>query len=95
MVRGTDAALTFLRHDNWSQPLLKRATFHSTALVPEGKPPPPWQLGERALLMHLFGGIGGQDGEPVKGWSVTGHFSFGEAQVVRDARRGALQGWGT
>ena len=88
VVRGTDAALTFLRHDNWSRPLLKRATFHSTALVPEGKPPPPWQLGERALLMHLFGGIGGQDGEPVKGWSVTGHFSFGEAQVVRDAFTG-------
>jgi predicted Abi (CAAX) family protease len=38
--------------------------------------------------MHLFGGIGGQDGEPVKGWSVTGHFSFGEAQVVRDAFTG-------
>jgi predicted Abi (CAAX) family protease len=38
--------------------------------------------------MHLFGGIGGQDGEPVQGWTVTGHFSFGEARVVRDAFTG-------
>jgi len=88
LVRGTDAALAFVHHDNWSRPLLKRGTLHSTALVPEGKPPPPWQLGERALLMHLFGGIGGQDGEPAPGWTVTGHFSFGEAQVVLDAFTG-------
>jgi predicted Abi (CAAX) family protease len=39
--------------------------------------------------MHLFGGIGGEDGEPVAAWTVTGHFAFGEAEVVRDAFSGA------
>ena len=87
-VRGTDPALAFVHHTNWSAERLKRGSLHSTALVPANKPPPPWALGERALLMHLFGGIGGPDGEPVAGWTVTGHFSFGEAQVVRDAFTG-------
>ena len=88
VVRGTDPALAFVMHHAWSRDQLKRGTVGSTALIPEGKPAPRWQLGERALLMHLFGGIGGPDGEPVMGWTVTGHFAFGEAQVVRDAFTG-------
>jgi predicted Abi (CAAX) family protease len=86
-VRGTDPALAYVRHDSWRSPL-QRGALRSTALVPDGETPPPWSLGERALLMHLFGGIGGEDGEPVAGWTVTGHFAFGEAQVVRDAFTG-------
>ncbi|MFM9103008.1 MAG: type II CAAX prenyl endopeptidase Rce1 family protein, partial [Cyanobium sp.] len=62
---------------------------HSTALVPDGVRPPPLQIGERALRMHLFGGIGGSDGEPVAGWTATGHFAFGEAEVVEDRLSGA------
>jgi len=88
LVRGTAPALAFVHHANWSRDNLRRGSLHSTALIPEGKTPPAWQLGERALLMHLFGGIGGKDGEPAPGWTVTGHFAFGEAQVVRDAFTG-------
>ncbi len=85
VVNGTDPALAFVRHGSWSPPLRRRGSLHSTALIPDGKTPPPWAPGERALLMHLFGGIGGVDGEPTPGWTVTGHFAFGEAEVVRDA----------
>lgn len=88
VVRGTDAALAFVHHDNWSPAHLRRGTFHSTSLIPEGKPARRWEMGERALLMHLFGGIGGKDGESVALWTVTGHFSFGETEVVRDAFTG-------
>ncbi len=88
MVRGTRPALAFVGRENWSAPLSRRGSLHHTALVPTGKTTPGWALGERALLMHLFGGIGGPDGEPVKGWTVTGHFSFGEVRVVRDAFTG-------
>ncbi|MFN7678187.1 MAG: type II CAAX prenyl endopeptidase Rce1 family protein [Cyanobacteriota bacterium] len=88
VVRGTDSALAFLRHDSWSGRLLRRGTLHRATLLPDGEHESGWELGERALLMHLFGGIGGDDGEPVKGWTVTGHFSFGEARVVRDAFTG-------
>jgi predicted Abi (CAAX) family protease len=85
VLRGTEASLAYARRDSWSAAQLQRGSLRSTALMPTGKPPPRWQLGERALLMHLFGGIGGADGEPVSLWTVTGHFAFGETQVVRDA----------
>ncbi len=88
VVKGTDPALDHVRHRTWSPPQLRRGRLTSTALIPDGKSPPPWDVGERALLMHLFGGIGGEDGEPVSAWTVTGHFAFGEAEVVRDAFSG-------
>jgi predicted Abi (CAAX) family protease len=87
-VKGTDPALAFVQRDNWSPAALQRGSTRHTALIPGREPPPRWSLGERALLMHLFGGIGGADGEPVAGWTVTGHFSFGEVRVVRDAFTG-------
>lgn len=88
MLHGTEPALAFLHQGNWSPASLQRGTLSSTALIPVGKPPPGWRLGERALLMHLFGGIGGVEGEPTPGWTATGHFSFGEARVVRDGFTG-------
>ena len=87
-VRGTDPALAELRRGTWSAAALQRGSLHSTALVPSGAEPPAWEPGDRALLMHLFGGIGGDDGEPVGGFTVTGHFAFGEARVERDAFTG-------
>jgi len=83
-VGGSDAAEAFVRHDAWSPEQSARGSLHSTALLPTAKAPPRWALGDRALLMHLFGGIGGADGEPVSLWTVTGHFAFGEARVVPD-----------
>jgi predicted Abi (CAAX) family protease len=90
VLRGTDPSLAYLRHDSWRAPL-RRGSLQSTALIPDGVTPPAWELGDRALLMHLFGGIGGSDGEPIQAWTVTGHFSFGEAEVVRDAFTGRLR----
>lgn len=93
VVQGTDSALAYVRHESWRGPL-RRGSLQSTALIPDGVTPPVWELGDRALLMHLFGGIGGPSGpsgEPIQGWTVTGHFSFGEAEVVRDAFTGRLR----
>jgi predicted Abi (CAAX) family protease len=87
VVAGTDPALAYLRHDSWRHPLHRGSLSH-TALIPDRQSPPTWAVGERALLMHLFGGIGGKDGEVVQGWTVTGHFAFGEAEVVRDGLSG-------
>jgi predicted Abi (CAAX) family protease len=87
VVRGTAPSLGYVRHHSWRSPL-RRGSLQSTALIPDEVIPPAWGLGDRALLMHLFGGIGGKDGEPVQGWTVTGHFAFGEAEVVRDAFTG-------
>ncbi|MEB3331826.1 MAG: CPBP family glutamic-type intramembrane protease [Synechococcaceae cyanobacterium] len=83
-LEGTAAGLAYLRRISWSPPLLRRGSLHSAVLRPDDAPPLRWQPGDRALLMHLFGGIGGSDGEPVEFGTVTGHFAFGEAQVVED-----------
>jgi predicted Abi (CAAX) family protease len=44
-----------------------------------------WQEGDRALVLHCYGGIGGPQGEPAaQGPIYFGHFAFGVATVVRD-----------
>ncbi len=85
---GTAASLNHLRVANWSAAESQPGSLHTTALVPDGAVPPGWQVGERALLIHLFGGIGGTQAEPSPLWTTTGHFAFGEAEVVRDAVSG-------
>jgi predicted Abi (CAAX) family protease len=42
-----------------------------------------WSEGQRALVMHLFGGRGGKSGEAPAFGTVTGHFSYGVATVQR------------
>ncbi|SBO42233.1 type II CAAX prenyl endopeptidase Rce1 family protein [Cyanobium sp. NIES-981] len=89
VVRGTAAGLGAINRDNWSAEALQRGSLWSTALVPDGGAGLPLtRVGQRALLVHLFGGIGGAEGEPTPGWTVTGHFAFGEAEVVRDPLSG-------
>ncbi|MFM7754923.1 MAG: CPBP family intramembrane glutamate endopeptidase, partial [Cyanobium sp.] len=85
---GTAASLNHLRVANWSAAESQPGSLHTTALVPDGAVPPGWQVGERALLIHLFGGIGGTQAEPSPLWTTTGHFASGEAEVVRDAVSG-------
>lgn len=44
-----------------------------------------WQEGDRALLLHTYGGIGGKNKEPAAATPIFfGHFAYGVAQVVRD-----------
>jgi predicted Abi (CAAX) family protease len=81
---GTAASLNHLRVTNWSAAESQPGSLHTTTLVPDGAVPPGLQLGERALLIHSFGGIGGSQAEPSPAWTTTGHFAFGEAEVTRD-----------
>ena len=47
------------------------------------------ELGSRALVIHSFGGIGGKTGDSDGLWqTVTGHFAYGMATVVRSALTG-------
>ncbi len=44
-----------------------------------------WQEGDRALVIHVYGGIGGKKAEPAAATPIFfGHFAFGIAQVIRD-----------
>jgi len=51
-----------------------------------------WQVGDQALVVHLFGGIGGKKSEPqaVIG-TITGHFGYGIATVITDPFTGERQ----
>lgn len=88
-IRGTAAGLEYISQRSWGPGQLRRGGLHTALLQPSSvaadlRAADDWSLGDRALLLHLFGGIGGADGEPTPGWTVTGHFAFGEAEVVRD-----------
>lgn len=44
-----------------------------------------WKEGDRALVLHTYGGIGGHRREPAAATPIFfGHFAFGVAEVVRD-----------
>lgn len=51
-----------------------------------------WQEGDQSLVVHLFGGIGGNKAEPqaVIG-TITGHFGYGIATVINDPFTGERQ----
>ncbi len=50
-----------------------------------------WRAGDRALVVHLYGGIGGERAEPAARTPLYwGHFAFGEATVVEEPLAGEL-----
>ncbi len=72
--------LNYINYDHWHN-IERRKGRIETVLIDSTKQaetsPIALQVGQRALVMHLFGGRGGRGGEsPVLG-TVTGHFSYG------------------
>lgn len=50
------------------------------------------QVGDLALAIHLFGGIGGKNGDDLGIWqTVTGHFAYGMGTVIRSTFTGELE----
>lgn len=87
IVKSTEA-LEYLDQEMWSKTNLQKGNYQTVLLTSNGVNPKravsEWRLGDKALVMHLFGGIGGEKAE-TRHWSpVTGHFSYGIAEVVRD-----------
>ena len=73
--------LNYINFGNWRRTEEHKGTIASVQLGQTD-----WQEGDQGLVLHIFGGIGGERAEPpsVAG-TVTGHFSYGVATVVRDA----------
>ncbi|MGK7930447.1 MAG: CPBP family glutamic-type intramembrane protease [Microcystaceae cyanobacterium] len=92
MISGNELAVHYLQVQNWQNtPDQKR--LGSTRLVDIENPTnfEEWKEGDKALLIHLFGGIGGKNGDKVALGTVTGHFSYGIAEVVKDNLTDELQ----
>lgn len=93
-IAGREASKQFLQNENFAyRDEASKGTHSITLLHPEGEPPrwtTDWQRGDRALVVHAFGAIGGQFADkpagtlPVLGEVYTGHFSFGVAKVYTD-----------
>jgi predicted Abi (CAAX) family protease len=85
---GEKADWDYLKHHAWKVEGQKGKTS-SVLLLPflseEHEDDEPWKEGDRALVVHTYGGIGGKNREPAaKGSLFLGHFSYGAATVVRE-----------
>jgi predicted Abi (CAAX) family protease len=75
--------LYYIKTLNWRNTQANKGKF-STALI-SSTSQSTWQEGDKAILLHSFGGIGGNKAEPLGVVeTITGHFAFGSAEVIRD-----------
>ncbi len=96
VIKGKKATLNFINFHAWDNTVENKGHAYTTFLNPENdnninKKSPDWQEGERALLMHVFGGIGGKNPEFSPFGIYFGHFAFGFAKVIRDPLSGELR----
>lgn len=81
---GRKATIAYLKKESWSVKGVK-GTFSSTRLCAKATHAGEFQEGDRLLLNHVYGGIGGEMKEPAaQGPVYFGHFAFGLAEVVRE-----------
>ncbi len=88
IILGDTAGLNYIRQQNWENTPERKGTLQRVLVDPQSPNPETaqqrWQVGDYALVLHNFGGIGGERGEKHMPGTVTGHFAFGVAQVVLD-----------
>lgn len=75
----------------WKGTQKQKGTAKIILLEPNKQPITPqslintlWREGDKAIVIHTYGGIGGKKAEPAPLGLVTGHFAYGIAKVVRD-----------
>ena len=92
---GKDKGLDYINHQNWRDTEQHKGTIQTVLIDPKAKTSAAaiaqWQAGDRALVMHLFGGRGGRSGEGSVGGTITGHFAYGVAEVIQDPFTNELQ----
>jgi predicted Abi (CAAX) family protease len=82
---GRKAVKTYLKQTAWGDLAAQKGRISSVQLAYRSRPQPSWEEGTRALLVHVYGGIGGNQTEPAaQGPVYFGHFSFGVATVIRE-----------
>jgi predicted Abi (CAAX) family protease len=95
VILGQKAGRNYIDRGNWRNTPARKGTLQRVLVSPTAPTPGAaaanWQEGDYALMMHLFGGIGGENKELTPLGTVTGHFSFGLARVVREPITQELQ----
>lgn len=89
VITGPGNALNYVNFGTWRQTPERKGTIQSVLVMPDADTDADsdadWQMGDRLLVIHLFGGIGGDKAESrsVLG-TVTGHYAFGLGEVIPD-----------
>lgn len=96
VVDSTRQGRQYLRRESWRNLGHKKGTIESVLIDPgaatESAAMAQWREGDQALLVHVYGGIGGQQREPAaQGPIYFGHFAYGVATVVREPLADELQ----
>lgn len=87
-----DEKLDYFDRQHWENTVQNRGKLSQIKFVGSPSKDRQEKLGNRSLAIHLFGGIGGKTGDSVGlPLTVTGHFAYGIATVVRDKFTGELQ----
>lgn len=88
VITSRDEALRYVSKAGIKNAAARKGQALNAFLPPQGLEPieaqNDWRAGDEALLIHVYGGIGGEQAEPsLKATPLYwGHFAFGVAQVV-------------
>lgn len=82
------SAISYIKKELWKDTEGQKGTAKIVLLEPNGQQfneaVSRWREGDKAIVLHTYGGIGGKKPEPEPLGVVTGHFAYGIATVVRD-----------
>ncbi|MGF1537653.1 MAG: CAAX protease, partial [Elainellaceae cyanobacterium] len=90
---GQKAGYRHIRRQTWDDITAKKGETSSVLCAAQDSNTPDavqraidhWREGDRALVLHVYGGIGGEKREPAAATPIFfGHFAYGVATVVRD-----------
>ena len=90
---GGKTSYRYIRRESWADVVAQKGKVSSVlcSARDNGRPEAiadavnDWREGDRTLLLHNYGGIGGEKKEPAAATPIFfGHFAFGRADVVRD-----------
>jgi predicted Abi (CAAX) family protease len=85
VIAGKKASYRYIHRESWQNIAQEKGKISSVLVGVDRPAVDSWQEGERALVIHTYGGIGGQKREPAASGPVFfGHFAYGIATVIRD-----------
>jgi predicted Abi (CAAX) family protease len=91
VVFGKKNSYRYIRQESWANAVAQKGRISSVLCVGNRHSEQiqsaidDWKVGDRALLLHVYGGIGGKKKEPAAATPLFfGHFAYGLATVIRD-----------
>lgn len=99
VIFGRRHAYRYIRKEAWRDIISQKGRVTSVLCTPERGSTSDavqvamrdWREGDQALVLHVYGGIGGNQSEPAAATPIFfGHFAYGTAHVVHEPLAGEL-----